>query len=105
MLSYDIFKALGLIKKRNPVSNSAIRTRKIFHIAIVLVYWSGLQYCHLFLLISTYAALFLMIFVEYIRVSKLFPPVSRYLTQKLTPFLDAKVKYLTQGWLGNTQPG
>jgi len=79
---------VGLYTSRGwPVTT---RTRKIFHIAIVLVYWSGLQYCHLFLLISTYAALFLMIFVEYIRISKLFPPVSRYLTQKLTPFLDAK---------------
>jgi len=66
------------------------RTRKIFHVAIVLVYWSGLHFCHLMLLISSYAALFLMLFVEYVRVTKLFPPVSRYLTQRLTPFLDTK---------------
>ena len=65
-------------------------TRKIFHLAIVLVYWSGLQQSHLLLLISSYAALALMLGLEILRVSQLFPVISRYLTDKLTPFLDSK---------------
>ena len=65
-------------------------TRKIFHLAIVMVYWSGLQQCHLLLLMSSYAALALMLGLEILRVSQLFPVISRYLTSKLTPFLDSK---------------
>ena len=66
------------------------RTRKIFHVAIVLVYWSGLQHCHLLLLVSSYAALALMLGLEMLRVTDLFPLLTRELNKALTPFLDTK---------------
>ena len=66
------------------------RTRKIFHLAIVLVYWSGLQHCHLLLLVSSYAALALMLGLEMLRVTDLFPLLTRELNKALTPFLDTK---------------
>ena len=65
-------------------------TRKLFHVAIVLVYTSGLQHCHLLLLVSSYAALGLMLGLEWLRVSDLVPAVSSFLTQRLRPFLDSK---------------
>ena len=65
-------------------------TRKLFHVAIVLVYISGLQHCHLLLLVSSYAAMGLMLSLEMLRVSELVPMVSTFLTQRLRPFLDTK---------------
>ena len=65
-------------------------TRKLFHVAIVLVFTSGLQHCHLLLLVSSYAALALMLGLEWLRVTELVPAVSSFLTQRLRPFLDSK---------------
>ena len=65
-------------------------TRKLFHVAILLVYTSGLQLCHLLLLVSSYVALALMLGLEMLRVSELIPLVSTFLTQRLRPFLDTK---------------
>ena len=66
------------------------RTRKIFHVAIVCVYWSGLHHCHLLLLVSSYAALTLMLSLEWLRVINLFPILTRELNRALLPFLDSK---------------
>ena len=65
-------------------------TRKLFHVAILLVYVSGLQGCHLLLLVSSLAALALMLGLETLRVSQLLPLVSTFLNHSLTPFLDTK---------------
>ena len=66
------------------------RTRKIFHVAIVMVFLSGLTWCPLLLLLSTYGLLVVMLGLETLRVSELFPPVSRYLTERLRRFTDEK---------------
>merc|ERR1711909_247735 len=66
------------------------RTRKLFHLSVVLVYVSGLLYCPMLLYISSIAAFVLMLAVEAVRCSKVFPPASDILTQSLQPFLDSK---------------
>ena len=79
---------VGLYSSRGWVVTTG--TRKLFHVAILLVYTSGLQLCHLLLLVSSYAALALMLGLEMLRVSELIPLVSTFLTQRLRPFLDTK---------------
>ena len=66
------------------------RTRKVFHVAIVMVYISGLTWCPLLLLLASLALLLLMLGLEALRVSQLFPPVSNFLTEKLRRFTDEK---------------
>jgi len=66
------------------------RTRKLFHLSVVLVYVSGLLCCPMLLYIASIAALVLMVMVEALRWSQIFPPASNFLTKSLTPFLDSK---------------
>ena len=66
------------------------RTRKIFHAAIVMVYVSGLLWSPFLLLLSSYALLMVMLGLEILRVSHLFPPLSNFLTDKLRKFTDEK---------------
>lgn len=66
------------------------KTRKLFHLAVVLVYVSGLLYCPILLYLSSIAALVLMVSIEALRVSQVIPPVSYFLTEALQPFLDSK---------------
>ena len=79
---------VGLYSSRGWVVTTG--TRKLFHVAILLVYTSGLLHCHLLLLVASYAALGLMLGLEMLRVSELIPLVSTFLTQRLRPFLDTK---------------
>ena len=65
-------------------------TRKIFHLAIVLVFLSGLAWSPLLLLLASYGLLVVMVGLETIRVSRLFPPVSDFLTARLRRFTDEK---------------
>jgi len=66
------------------------KTRKLFHLAVVLVYASGLVYSPVLLFISSIAALILMVFIEAVRWSQAIPQVSYFLTEALQPFLDSK---------------
>jgi len=66
------------------------KTRKIFHVTTVMVFLSGLALSPLLLLLSSYALLFVMLGLEALRVSRLFPPFSHFLTEKLRRFTDEK---------------
>jgi len=66
------------------------RTRKIFHLAIVLVYISGLAFSPILLYLCSVAAFILMVSVEAVRWSNVYPPVSSFLSSRLKPFLDLK---------------
>jgi len=89
--AFLVVLAVGVVALYNrqgwPVNT---KTRKIFHLAVVLVYVSGLLYSPHLLYISSIAALVLMISIEALRWSEVFPPISSFLTEILQPFLDSK---------------
>ena len=66
------------------------RTRKIFHVAVLAVYTSGLAFSPLLLALASVGAALALIGLEIIRVSKVVPNVSTILTNSLQPFLDSK---------------
>ena len=92
-------------------------TRKIFHAAILLVFLSGLAWSPLLLLLSSYGLLAVMLGLETLRVTRLFPQLSDFLTERLRRFTDEKDNgpliltniYLLAGmslplWLDPTSP-
>lgn len=66
------------------------RTRKIFHLAVVLVYLSGLAWDPDLLLVASIGATLLFVSLEGLRWSRLLPHLSDLLDQNLKPFLDEK---------------
>lgn len=72
---------------RNEKSNT--RTRKIFHVLIVLVFVPGLIYQCAFLFVASGIALALMIILETMRIIRL-PPFHSVLEQAVKCFIDEK---------------
>lgn len=68
---------------------SNTRTRKIFHVLIVLVFMPGLVYQCAFLFVASGVALALMIVLETMRVIQL-PPIHDTLDQAVKCFIDEK---------------
>jgi len=66
------------------------KTRKLFHLAIILVYVSGLLWNPMMLYVSSVAALSLMSLIELLRWSEISHLVSSFLTNAFQPFLDEK---------------
>jgi len=66
------------------------RTRKVFHLAVVLVYSSGLAAAPTLLTLASALATLAMVALEVVRVSQLLPSLSASLTSSLAPFLDSK---------------
>lgn len=66
------------------------RTRKLFHVAVLAVYTSGLAFSPLLLAIASIGATLAMVGLEVVRVSRVIPDISSILTTSLQPFLDSK---------------
>ena len=66
------------------------RTRKLFHVAVLAVYTSGLAFSPLLLAIASIGATLAMVGLEMVRVSRVIPDISSILTASLQPFLDSK---------------
>ena len=66
------------------------RTRKLFHVAVLAVYTSGLAFSPLLLALASIGATLALISLEIIRVSRVIPDISTILTTSLQPFLDSK---------------
>jgi len=66
------------------------RTRKIFHLAVLAVYTSGLAFSPLLLALASVGAALALVGLEIIRVSKVVPDITTILTNSLQPFLDSK---------------
>lgn len=65
-------------------------TRKLFHVAILGVYTSGLAFSPLLLALASIGATLTLVGVEIIRVSRVIPDLSKILTTAFKPFLDSK---------------
>ena len=70
--------------------NVTTRTRKLFHVAVLAVYTSGLAFSPLLLALASIGATLALVGLEMIRVSRVVPDVSTILTTSLQPFLDSK---------------
>lgn len=73
--------------KRSEQSNT--RTRKIFHVLIVLVFMPGLIYQCSFLFIASGVALALLVILETMRIIQL-PPIHSALENSVKSFIDEK---------------
>lgn len=79
--------AVGWQMSRNEISNT--RTRKIFHILIVLVFVPGLIYQCAFLFVASGIALALLVVLETMRIIRV-PPFHGILEQSVKCFIDEK---------------
>lgn len=79
--------AVGWQMNRNEISNT--RTRKIFHILIVLVFVPGLIYQCAFLFVASGIALALLVVSETMRIIRV-PPFHGILEQSVKCFIDEK---------------
>jgi len=70
--------------------NVTTRTRKLFHLAVLAVYTTGLAFSPLLLALASIGATLAMLGLEIIRVSRVIPDISSILTTSLKPFLDSK---------------
>lgn len=73
----------------NRIESSNTRTRKIFHVLIVLVFVPGLIYQCSFLFVASGIALALLIVLETMRVIRL-PPIHDVLESSVKCFIDEK---------------